>query len=121
MKATAKNWVKRSLVASGALSFAGRMTGPRVAILMFHSVMPDPRAHQDTLGPIIHSSQLFRQQMEVLAREYNPVSLDDVLLFVQGNKEMPRKPVVVTFDDGYADNAEFAAPIVNEFGIPGVF
>src|SRR5439155_23080733 len=80
-----------------------------------------PRVHRDTLGPIIHSSQLFRQQMEVLAREYNPVSLDNVLLFVQGKKKMPRKPVVLTFDDGYADNAEFAAPILNEFGIPGVF
>src|SRR5437868_4375251 len=121
MKQAATTWIKQALAGSGALSLAGRIKGPGVAILMFHSVMPDPRAHLDTLGPIIHSCDVFRKQMELLAREYDPVSLDDVVLFVEGKKRLPRKPVVVTFDDGYADNAEFAAPILNEFGIPAVF
>ena len=121
IRAKGKNWVKRSLLSSRALHFASRVRQPGVAILMYHSVMVEPEAHATTLGKIIQSAQTFRRQMEVIARHYNPVSLDDVLMFVQGQKKMPSKPVVVTFDDGYADNFEVAAPILNEFGIPAVF
>ena len=121
IRAKGKNWVKRSLVSSRALGFASRLNRPGVAILMYHSVMVEPRLHATTLGEIVHSAGMFRRQMEVIARHYNPVSLDEVLAFVQGQTQMPPKPVVVTFDDGYADNFEVAAPILNEFGIPAVF
>jgi peptidoglycan/xylan/chitin deacetylase (PgdA/CDA1 family) len=40
---------------------------------------------------------------------------------VAGERSMPRRPVVVTFDDGYADNLEVAAPILNHFGIRATF
>ena len=116
-----KNWVKRSLVSSQALRFASRLNPPGVAILMYHSVMVEPRLHATTLGEIVHSAEIFRRQMEVIARQYHPVSLDEVLLFVQGQKQLPPRPVVVTFDDGYADNFDVAAPILKEFGISGVF
>lgn len=121
IRAKGKNWVKRSLVSSRALGFASRLNRPGVAILMYHSVMVEPRLHATTLGEIVHSAEMFRRQMEVIARHYNPVSLDETLVFVEGQTQMPPKPVVLTFDDGYADNFEVAAPILNEFGIPGVF
>ena len=34
---------------------------------------------------------------------------------------MPRRPVAVTFDDGYANNFEVAVPVLNHFGIPATF
>lgn len=121
IRAKWKNGVKRSLVSSGVLRLASHLNRSGVAILMYHSVMVEPRLHTTTLGEIIHSAEVFRRQMEVIARRYNPVSLDKVLSFVEGQTLMPPKPVVVTFDDGYADNFEVAAPILNKFGIPGVF
>src|SRR5207248_3409940 len=87
----------------------------------YHSVMPEPEKAATTLGGIIHSAQLFRHQMDTLARHYNPVNLDDVLLFVEGKKRLPHRAVVVTFDDGYADNVEFAAPILKQVGVPATF
>ena len=62
----------------------------------------------------------FSNKWEVIARDFNPVSMDDVALFVMGKKRLPPKPVAVTFDDGYADNLEVAAPVLNRFGIPGI-
>lgn len=113
-------WIKRSLLSSGALRLGSRFLPPSVAILMYHSVMDDPAKHAHTLGEIIHSASIFQQQMEVVAREFDPVSLDDVLLFVQGEKRLPARAVAVTFDDGYADNLDVAVPILNRFGIPAI-
>jgi peptidoglycan/xylan/chitin deacetylase (PgdA/CDA1 family) len=117
---SSKRWIKRSLLSSGALRFGSRFLPHSVAILMYHSVMDDPAKHANTLGDIIHPTLIFQRQMEVIARDFNPVSLDDALLFVQGKKRLPAKAVVVTFDDGYADNLEVAAPILNRFGIPAI-
>jgi peptidoglycan/xylan/chitin deacetylase (PgdA/CDA1 family) len=116
-----KDWVKRTLVGSGALHLAAKVKSPSVAVLFYHSVMDDPSPYQSSLGEIVHSTQVFRQQMESLARHYNPVTLSDVLDFLRDGRDLPPRPVVVTFDDGYKDNLEVAAPVMNRLGVPGVF
>lgn len=115
-----KNWIKRALVASGITRLAGLKHRHGVAILMYHSVMEQPSAEESTLGRIMHTTKVFTGQMEILARHYAPVSMDDVRDFVNG-KELPPHAVVVTFDDGYTDNLEVAAPILNRIGIPAIF
>lgn len=114
-----KDLAKRAILASGALRFIS--PGASAAILMYHSVMPDPAEHSDSLGGIIHSESEFRAQMELLARDYHPVSLDEVVGDLKGHKDLPSRSVVVTFDDGYADNSEVAMPILNQLGIPAIF
>jgi peptidoglycan/xylan/chitin deacetylase (PgdA/CDA1 family) len=89
-----------------------------VPILMYHSVMEDPRSQGTFLGGIIHSREVFRWQMELLARQYRPASMDQVNRFVRGEAEVADRTVVVTFDDGYTDNYEIAAPVLNEVGVP---
>lgn len=116
-----KDWIKRGLIASGLTRMAGRLHGKGVVILMYHSVMEKPEQQGQTLGGIIHSSGIFERQMEIIAGEYQPVTLDQVLLFLRGEKELPGRAVVITFDDGYADNCEIAAPILNRVGIPATF
>jgi len=116
-----KNWIKRTLVASGATRLAAQLNGQGVAILMYHSVMDDPSREANTLGGMVHSTKIFRDQMELIARDYCPVSLDDVLHFVRKEKELPSRSVVATFDDGYADNYEVALPVLNQVGVPTTF
>jgi peptidoglycan/xylan/chitin deacetylase (PgdA/CDA1 family) len=88
---------------------------------MYHSVMDRPDSEADTLGPIIHSSENFLQQMELVARDYTPVTIQEALEFVRGEKQLPRRPVVITFDDGYADNYQIASPILKRVGVPAAF
>jgi peptidoglycan/xylan/chitin deacetylase (PgdA/CDA1 family) len=114
-----KDLAKRAILATGALRLVS--PGASAAILMYHSVMPNPAVHSDLLGGIIHSESEFRAQMELLSREYHPLSLDEVVDSLDSRKDLPKRSVVVTFDDGYTDNSEVAMPILNQLGIPATF
>ena len=116
-----KGLIKRTIVRSGLLQAAGRARGPSAAIIMYHSVMEDPCSQEIYLGGIIRSRKVFRQQIELLARHFRPTSLDQVEQFINGKAEIPDRAVVVTFDDGYTDNYEIAAPVLNELGVPATF
>jgi peptidoglycan/xylan/chitin deacetylase (PgdA/CDA1 family) len=52
---------------------------------------------------------------------YNPVSLEDLILAMKHNTQLPDKAVVFTMDDGYIDQALLAAPIFMEFNCPVTF
>jgi peptidoglycan/xylan/chitin deacetylase (PgdA/CDA1 family) len=112
---------RKALLRSGLLRIAGRIRGGGAAILMYHSVMEDPRSQDEFLGRIAHSREVFRGQMELLARRYQPATLDQIKKFVRGEKEFPARSVVVTFDDGYRDNYEIAAPVLGAVGVPATF
>jgi len=116
-----KEWAKKAILASGALRFGAGSQPAGTAILMYHSVLPGPEQHADLLGGIAHSEFQFREQMELLAREYQPVSLDGVVKSLRSGEPLKKRSVVVTFDDGYRDNFEVAVPILNHFGIPATF
>jgi peptidoglycan/xylan/chitin deacetylase (PgdA/CDA1 family) len=114
-----KELIKQTIVSTGAL----RLFSPSAsaAIVMYHSVMDDPGQHADSLGGIIHSQSQFRAQMELLARNYHPISLDDVVKKLNAEEALPTRSVVITFDDGYTDNYEVAMPILNKVGVPATF
>jgi peptidoglycan/xylan/chitin deacetylase (PgdA/CDA1 family) len=116
-----KDLVKSTLVSSSLLRLAASMRGPSAAILMYHSVLPDPSRWVDTWGEIAHSESVFRAQMELLAREFRPISLDEAMKHIRSGTNLPRRSVVVTFDDGYADNYEVAMPVLNQAGVPATF
>lgn len=60
----------------------------------------------------------FAQQMAYLARSYRVVSMPDVLETVEKGRPLPKRAVLITFDDAYADFAEIAWPILKKFRLP---
>lgn len=118
----AKQGIKLACVASGSVRLMHRLSPAAVVIFRYHSVQDEPGKFATTIGcESIHASPVFRRHMELLARRFIPVSLDDVLSFLRGATTLPARAVAVTFDDGYKDNSEIAAPILNHFGIPATF
>lgn len=97
-----------------ALSPAGRRA--RLSILIFHRVLLQP----DPLLPGDPDAERFRWQMRVLARHFNPLPLDEAVTRLRSGT-LPSRAVCVTFDDGYADNASVALPILRETGVPATF
>ena len=83
---------------------------------MYHSVsdsVMDP-------SRVTVSPEHFGEQMQVLRERFRPVGLSDYLERVRRREDL-RNVVVVTFDDGYANNLRIAAPILKDLDIPAVF
>ncbi len=117
-----KSLTKKLILSVGMLRAASAVRPRFIAILKYHSIRDDPDLVDDSIGSsIVHRTDVFREQMELVARQFNPVTMDDVALFLRGQKEAPKWPVAVTFDDGYADNCEVAAPLLRRVGVPATF
>lgn len=61
---------------------------------------------------------LFEAQIAALAQAgYTAVFPDDLAAYVNQGKALPDKPIVITFDDGYLSNYEYAWPILEKYGM----
>ena len=119
---TARVLAKKAILSSKALRLGNKHCSRSIVILKYHSVQERPEEFDASIGlSIVHPLGEFRKQMEVIARDYNPVTIDDILLFLRGEKELPKCAVAITFDDGYLDNFEIAAPVLDRFGIRATF
>jgi peptidoglycan/xylan/chitin deacetylase (PgdA/CDA1 family) len=90
-----------------------------VAVLMYHQICnyPDPRFSEYTV-----TLKAFRRQMSWLKRAgYESVRVEELLAWRAGTANLPRRSVVITFDDGFAEAVAHAAPILEEHGLRGVF
>jgi peptidoglycan/xylan/chitin deacetylase (PgdA/CDA1 family) len=89
-----------------------------VPILLYHyiRVNPNPR---DTVGfGLSTPPAMFRQQMEYLADHgFHVISLHQAVLAIKTHGALPSRPVVLTFDDGYADFFTTAVPIMQSYGV----
>lgn len=84
-----------------------------VPVLMYHHL--DDAGGTDT----VLSVDGFRAQMELLRTHgYTPVSLDALTAYVDGDGDLPGRPVCITFDDGYMSTYSLAWPILRQFGYP---
>lgn len=93
-----------------------------IAILCYHSVLENPKKFYNSIGEgIIHSADLFDQQMRILKQEFNPITIEQVYAYCAEDTKIPKRSVVVSFDDGFADNYHVAAPIMEHYGIFGTF
>lgn len=59
----------------------------------------------------------FAQQLEILKKHYNVVSLEELHTSLQ-KKSLQHKTVALTFDDGYVDNFLYAKPLLEHYKIP---
>jgi len=56
--------------------------------------------------------------MEYLRKNYDVVSLDTILNFIKKGKDLPKKPVAITFDDGYYSVYQNAYPVLRKYRFP---
>lgn len=83
---------------------------------LFHRVSDEKDAMWPPMRP-----KLFERIIRLLVRNYQVISLEDYLDNRSSFKKGKKKLATVLFDDGYQDNIENAAPILQQFKCPASF
>jgi len=84
---------------------------------MYHDFRPEAVDGNDA----IISVETFRYHIYTLYNAgFQSVTFCDLIAFVDYGTPLPPKPMVITIDDGYRSNLEFAAPILQEFGMTAI-
>lgn len=111
MKTKIKIFLSSFLIKSGFIRLYGNIF-PAVSILMFHRVNPFQDCHGLSILP-----ELFEQQIMYLKNQHEIVSLKTAVDQI-GKKKINRNMYVITFDDGYQDNFNYAFPILKKYCVP---
>ncbi|PIR12732.1 hypothetical protein COV49_04340 [Candidatus Falkowbacteria bacterium CG11_big_fil_rev_8_21_14_0_20_39_10] len=87
----------------------------RAVILLYHYI--------DDSGLYLSvSSKDFKKQMQYLRQYgYNVISLEKLYSIIIKKKEIPKKTVVLTFDDGLKSQFKNAWPVLKKYNLPATF
>ncbi|MCC7181961.1 MAG: polysaccharide deacetylase family protein [Rhodocyclaceae bacterium] len=90
--------------------------GARLTILILHRVLARP----DPLMPDIPDAGRFARMLSWLASWFVVLPLAEGISRLLDGR-LPARALAISFDDGYADNAEVALPILKEYGASATF
>lgn len=92
---------------------------PPVPILLYHHIADPPPGERN--GSLWVTRARFLAQLDALQRSgFHAVTLDRVWTAWHGGPKLPSKPVVITFDDGFAEQDAIARPALAHRGWRGV-
>jgi peptidoglycan/xylan/chitin deacetylase (PgdA/CDA1 family) len=87
----------------------------RLRAVLYHHLTDGASSLVDRLA-VSTRRDVFESHVREMARDYEFVGLDEVL-----SGKLPRRALLITFDDGYRSVAEVALPILRRLGVPSVF
>ena len=119
----------RALIRNGAyqaLALSGQLDRRRVraveagegwcSVLVFHRV-----SDVDQEDGVTITQARFRRILSLLRERYVVIGASELVGRISSRKPLTGREVVITFDDGYLDNATHAAPLLLEKGLPATF
>jgi peptidoglycan/xylan/chitin deacetylase (PgdA/CDA1 family) len=89
--------------------------GREITVILYHHVSSRADPLTDGVGGVI-DPDLFAAHVRYFARAFDPVAADDLL-----GGDLPRRPLLVTFDDAYRSVLDVAGPILAAAGVPALF
>jgi peptidoglycan/xylan/chitin deacetylase (PgdA/CDA1 family) len=70
------------------------------------------------LEDLVTPLETFTRQIAELAARWRVLPLAEIVSHLREGKRLPAGAVGITFDDGYADNCEFALPVLRRYRLP---
>ncbi|MEM8987212.1 MAG: polysaccharide deacetylase family protein [Pseudomonadota bacterium] len=117
-----KSLVKSALLACGAARLYHYARNRRaLSVVMFHRILPEDDPRFAGADPAYTATlREFEAALDFFQTYYAPVSLAEVESAAREGTTLPDHPLLITFDDGWRDNVEYAAPVLERRGLPSV-
>lgn len=116
--ARAKTLFFQALFYSGLLSAFRFFHRTALLVVTYHDILPAGFPENNPLFGMTVATDEFEWQLNYIVNRYHPVSLAQVLEWLNGNGRLPSRPVLITFDDGHANNVRYALPHLKGRGVP---
>jgi peptidoglycan/xylan/chitin deacetylase (PgdA/CDA1 family) len=114
----------QTVIASTSLpeSVVRQRTRRSITVLAYHRVAPPPGADYPFDAELFSATpEEFARELHYFRRHLDVISMRELRGGLADPACLPERPAVITFDDGYQDNAEIALPILREVGLPACF
>ncbi len=91
--------------------------GIKVPIIMYHQITKKP----SKTGKYTVLYSQFKEDMEYIkSKGYETINITDLINYVNGKKSLPKKPIIITFDDGFESIYVYAYPLLDAMNMCGV-
>jgi peptidoglycan/xylan/chitin deacetylase (PgdA/CDA1 family) len=88
----------------------------KVPVIMYHDILPTKEVFFDV------TPEEFEAHLQLIQESgATPISLQQLTNHLTTGMPLPEKPVLLSFDDGYAGHYEHVYPLLRKYGYPGVF
>lgn len=110
-------YVTKDNVAEYVESFYGKTFSDaeytkKLPVLLYHHLS------ENVENDMTVSPKRFEEHMKALYDEgYTAITLDDIINYIEKGTDLPKKSVLITFDDGYMSNYEYAYPILKKYNL----
>jgi peptidoglycan/xylan/chitin deacetylase (PgdA/CDA1 family) len=102
-------------------SFCVENRKDRIPILLYHRLISKEQAMagqvaDDEMIYVCYDTAFAEQMRYLQDAAYNTIDLDDYIAIRKGQRPIPDKPVIITFDDGYLSNYRYAYLVLKQLG-----
>lgn len=84
-------------------------------IIMYHSVLKNKSSKF-----VISTSELEKDFIYIKNSGYTPITMNELISFKKGEKNLPVKPIIITFDDGFYNNYTYLYPLLKKYNFKAV-
>lgn len=81
-----------------------------IPILMYHSILKSKKGNYAVFPDMLEDDIKYLKK-----HCYEAIFIQDIIDYCENKKELPKKPVVLTFDDGHYNNYFYAYPIIKKY------
>ena len=88
----------------------------KVPIVMYHDILPKKEVFFDV------TPEELKADFELIkSKGLTPITLDQLIIHLRTGSPLPKKPILLTFDDGYGGHYEYVYPLLKKYKYPAVF
>ncbi|MGC2245222.1 MAG: polysaccharide deacetylase family protein [Terriglobales bacterium] len=116
----AKRWLFEGLFRSGLVNFFRLLRRDSVLVAIYHDILPAGFPEGNPLFGMTVSVEEFAWQIAYFKKHYHPITFHQFCDWYFRGAALPRCPVLITFDDGHANNLRFALPVLQKENVTAV-